>query len=54
MAEPTDLTVIRAATLRDAVDAAIGPGGGGDDGTRQRRGRPLTAVVVEPERQMLG
>ena len=53
-AEPTDLTVVRAATLRDAVGAAIGPTGGSDDGNRQRRGRPMTAVAVEPERQMLG
>jgi DNA repair protein RadA/Sms len=51
----TDITVVRAASLRDALEAAIGPAGGGDEpGGRPRRARPLTAVTVEPERRMLG
>jgi DNA repair protein RadA/Sms len=51
---PGDIAVVRAATLRDALVAAIGPGDGGEPGNRQRRGRPLTAVTVEPEGRMLG
>lgn len=50
----TDLAVVRAGTLRDALDAAIGPGEGGDPNGRPGRTRPLTAVTAERERRMLG
>ncbi len=51
---PEDIAVVRVATLREALEAAIGPGEGGEPGSRQRRSRPLTAVTVEREGRMLG